>query len=118
MESDDIMHYFVNCKSSKTFWDSLFVWWNNLTETNIDLTACDLVFGILNIDDNIFLHLLNVIILRAKWYLYNCKKEKGPLSLDNFIVQLKHGINIEKYIMYANGQEVIFDKIYNILSLE
>ena len=51
--------------------------------------------------------ILNFVILFAKYYIYNCKKNGMPINFFSFLVKLKSRPIIEEYrhIMYNTGLE-------------
>ena len=47
-EIDNIEHFSVTCKKSKTFWESLLKWWEIFTKTTFLLYVYKTIFGISN----------------------------------------------------------------------
>jgi hypothetical protein len=105
-EIDNIDHYFIHCKRTQKFWNSLFNWWNNLSEIEIHLKQDEIIenilFGFNLIDDRYIL--LNFIILHAKYYIYVCNQtieneQTVNIDLLDFLVYLKGKLLIEKAIL-------------------
>jgi len=112
---DDILHYFIECKSVKPFWRSLFNWWFNISETNFQLEKCEMLFGVLNFNESKMLDVFNFLLLVAKWYIYTCKKDNLNLFFLNFLLEVKNNLELEKYIMYKNGNNREFDEKWALL---
>jgi hypothetical protein len=102
-EIDRIDHYFIYCKRTQKFWNSLFNWWNNLSEIEISLKqdeiAENIIFGFNLIDDKYIL--INFIILHAKYFIYQCNQGEPKFSIDlfDFLIFLKGKLLIEKAIL-------------------
>ena len=46
--------------------------------------------------------MLNVVLITAKWLIYQCKKE----NLNMFLLAIKQTIDIEKYVMQKKRKKV------------
>jgi len=73
-EIDYPEHYFCNCSETFSLWTAIQKWWKSVLEITIQITECDILFGIANPNDDTVLDILNLCIIYAKWYIYNCKK--------------------------------------------
>ena len=109
---DHITHFFYECESTKSFWDQLINWINNITHVKVPLSKIDILFGIPFVKDN-FLYCVNFIILLCKWYIYNCKLNTKTLFLLEFVNDFKDKLVLEEFIMNTNGQSAEFINIWN-----
>ena len=76
--TDTIEHRICYCIESKQIWKSKQSWIKNVLEIDIEFTICEVIFGIpLNSDP--YKHLINYIILVAKWYINKNKEQIKPL---------------------------------------
>ena len=107
---DDIPHYFVLCE---TFLAKQ--WWQKITGTLIKLDTCELLFGVLNLSDDMFINQLNYILLLSRKFIHECKKSEKPLYFQHYLQALKQTIETEKYIMYKNGKIDEFTKQWSML---
>ena len=112
-EIDDIIHFFLLCPKVNAFWNSLFQWWNNLTDIKIpfnyeNLEEC-ILFGF-PIEGDIF-EVLNYCILVAKFYIYRQRLfNDNDIDLFSFLVELKYKIKIEYGICKNNNTLDKFEK--------
>ena len=81
-----------------------------------NFTSLDMLLGIPNDDNSNDVMILNFVILFAKYYIYNCKKNGIVIDFFSFLVKLKSHLMIEEYrhIMYNRGLE--FATKWSILS--
>ena len=112
---DDIVHYFVQCKTVINFWTEVFNWWQKISETVIHVEICEILFGILNPNEDTTMNVLNVILTTAKWFIYQCKKGENNIFFVNYLVYLRHTFEVEKYIEYKNGNKTEFDYKWTLL---
>lgn len=112
---DNIEHYFFYCPHTVNFWQFFKRWWYRFSNVDITLHALDIIFGVLNYNDDNILSLLNYLILAAKWYIYCRKKEQSCLLFHQYLVTVKMHVEVEKYIMYKNGKANEFHKQWDIL---
>ena len=61
----------------------------------------------LNFDNNELLYVLNYMLIFIKLYIYICKSNK--IEIRSCLWKLKHYLQVEKCIMYANGNQFDFD---------
>ena len=114
-EVDDLLHYFVKCGSVIFFWKQLELWWNRVSTVNVILTPKHIIiFGIYY--DSEYFSSVNHVILLAKWYIYNCKRNHNTIHLFNFLSVLKRNLQIEEYISAKNNTSDIFNKKWQHIS--
>ena len=109
---DDIMHYFYNCISTRTFWQSIQNWY--LTKTNHDFkfNAQSVILGIHSKGKN--MDAINFFILQAKWYIYQQKKSGKSITLTKFIEIFKHRMEIERHRYIMNERQNTFEDPFNV----
>ena len=107
-------HYFYHCPDVSQFWTILGTWWKTVLEVDISIQVQDVLFGILNYNDDIIIDILNFCILYAKWYIYKCKTDGIHLFLPNYIKLLKDTLDIEQAACAQSGSN-IFEKKWSIL---
>ena len=101
---DSIEHYLFYCKTSTKFWNQLKDWLTCNLGFSIELTVCEVVFGIPTYN-NPDLKIINFLILIGKWYLYNSKTKNQNIYFIDFIALIKAKIAILKYIHASNNEE-------------
>ena len=98
--NDSIIHTFPNCNWSQSFFLEVIKWFNKENVTSFSLLPTELIFGVKvdtsNKDSNNTWK-LNFTFLYAKYYLYNQKLIHGELSVNEFIVNLRHKYTFEKF---------------------
>ena len=109
-KEDDIMHYFCGCKCVKTIWQLVSDLMFDIYHVKIRLGVSDIIFGIVNLNEDIILDIYNYVILQAKNYIYICKKENSRISISTFYVELKHQLDILKIVMYKNNKVAEFNE--------
>ena len=98
--NDFIIHTFHSCNWSQLSFLEVIKWFNKENVTSFSLSPTELIFGI-KIDTSSkksnIIRKLNFTFLYAKYYLYNQKLIHGELSVNEFIVNLKHKYIFEKF---------------------
>ena len=112
-EHDSQNHFFFDCPVSKVFLEHVSRWISNNIDIQMPLSKVDVLFGIVSNNQPTFY--LNFILLYAKYYIYNCKRNEKTLFLFDFLIELKNAIELEKYIMVKNGELDKFNAKWNIL---
>ena len=112
---DDIPHYFVHCNTVTNFWLDIFKWWQNVTETYFYLEDYEILFGVLNFNEERILNILNFILITAKWFIFQCKKESKNIFFEIYLIYLKKLIEVEKYILFKNGKEEEFYLTWSLI---
>ena len=97
--NDSIIHTFHSCNWSQSFFLEVIKWFNKENVTSFSLSPTELIFG-MKVDtsskDSNITRKLNFTFLYAKYYLYNQKLIHGELSVNEFIINLKHKYIFEK----------------------
>ena len=62
-------HLFFHCDTTKSFWQLLCSWNSEPKVISIELTLENVIFGVFNVVEDF--HILNHIILLAKYFIYN-----------------------------------------------
>ena len=65
---DDIEHYFIECEYVQYFWRAFSNWWSDTTEVGFQLQTQEKLFGVLNLDNDELLNVLNYMLIFIKWY--------------------------------------------------
>ena len=95
-------HLFFQCNVTKSFWQLLFSW---ISEQKVILTSLTLehvFFGVFHVVEDF--HVVNHIILLAKYYIYNCKLNVIHPSLKVLIAKVKATCQIEQKIAATNNK--------------
>jgi hypothetical protein len=101
---DSIQHFFIDCTIVKDLWRKILKWWNSLNFLDIDIYREELreniLFGFKN--TNNWYHVLNYVIMIAKWYIYKNKLfNDHKMFLCVFLKELKTSMITEEHI-YKN----------------
>ena len=111
-EVDYLEHYFFECECVKPFWNAIQRWWYSILDFTFILSKKDVVLGIANLEDDKFIHVINLCILYAKWYIFQKKKNGENLCLLEYVKMLKDKLRIEKIACEIN-QETTFEKKFS-----
>ena len=106
---DTIEHFIFECPNTLQLWTSIHAWWKNIFHFSIQITSLETIFGLPNENKDNTIHIYNLVILYAKHYIYINKKKGKPLSLYEFLLQLKSELKLKK--QYAKQQQKI-DKFH------
>ena len=112
-KNDTLLHFFLYCPKVKQFWHSLFQWWNNLGNLNIDIESDALqeiiIFGIQANED--VLCVFNFCSLNAKHYIYKQRLfHENNVDFYEYLIELKYKLTLEKRICLDSNTEFIFEK--------
>ena len=102
---DTLYHYFAQCNLVSYFQNYLKTWFLRAFEFSINFTALDILLGIPNYGKHEGIDILNFVILFAKSYIYDCKKNQTPIDLYNFQVKLKTHMVIQEYRCKVNNKQ-------------
>ena len=83
-------------------------------EINTKFTVCEVIFGILN-DNDQYVQMINYIILIAKWYIHKNKEQNKPQYFIEFLGILKNKIDI---IIFMNALKERDNKDWQIILLD
>ena len=100
-----IEHHFYWCKQTKDFWKNVQNWAKDNIDTTMDLTVCEIIFGI-NILNNDSIDAINFLILIGKLFINKSKTNEELLYFIKFIALLKDKIECIIYIENINNEEV------------
>ncbi len=91
------MFYYSNCDVTVFFVKQLEIWLKNVLDLCVRLSPVDFLFGITYNRSFSRLHLLNYIILQAKYFIYRSHEKHDIFFLD-FLKDLKSTAMIENVI--------------------
>jgi len=97
--NDSIIHTFHSCNWSQFSFLEIIKWFNKENVTSFSLLPTESIFGMkvdTSSEESTIIRKLNFTFLFAKYYLYNQKLIHGELSVNEFIVNLKHKYVFEK----------------------
>ena len=97
------------------FGESIKRWFLHVFQFVINFTPLDILLGIPNYDNSNVIMNLNFVILFAKYFIYDCKKNDKPVDFYNFQVKLKTRMVIEEYTV--NQQILVCYYIWRIACL-
>ncbi len=104
---ETLEHYFYHCEFVREFWNHLFIWWNGVSQCNLNLGAIDIIFGIMNEENDNMLSVLNYCIILAKKYIIDCRTKSLDCSFKNFRLKLRSRLLIEEYIANINSMGLL-----------
>nr|XP_054755365.1 uncharacterized protein LOC129261325 [Lytechinus pictus] len=105
-EPQTLIHLFCLCPIVSKFWTEVNTWLNFHNISYHKFSNIDICFGV----PSKFQHLSNTIILFAKYFIFRTKCQEGQLSLAIFINELKFVENVEKFIAFKKGKEMLHYK--------
>ena len=114
---DNLFHYFVDCPKLAVFWDAVFEFYKSSFGISMPLDRVEILFGILNFNNDKMLHCLNFILLTGKFFIYNCKSQSMEIVFIAYCKLLRSLLETKQYIMYKNGKCNEFDAIWSPLLL-
>ena len=101
VESQTLIHLFCLCPIVSKFWTDLNNWLNCHNISSSKLSYIDICFGFPSKSQ----HLLNTIVLFAKYFIFKTKCQEDLLSLVLFINDLKSIESVEQIIAFKKGKE-------------
>ena len=113
---DTLSHYFAECQVVKGFWESVKRWFLRVFQFVINFTPLDILLGIPNYDNSNVIMNLNFVILFAKYFIYDCKKNDKPVDFYNFQVKLKTRMVIEEHRSELYNRKLEFLVNWSVLS--
>ena len=116
--TDDLLHFFINCKKVKQFWIDFVHWWNRLAEVkiqpNMDEIHEIILFGLPIQSDPI--KVLNHCLIIAKFYIHRQRLfHNNDIDFHVFLSELKLKFYIEECICIKELRPDKFDK-YRFIS--
>ena len=116
-EHDTIEHYFYHCDHVRTFWNSFNIWWNNVSNIDLHLTAMEVLFGIPNENGDNLVYVLNFCIMQAKHIIHRYRLKSKNIDFQDFINKLRIRLESEKLIYALNNKNDVFnEKWHDILN--
>jgi hypothetical protein len=109
--TDNIGHYFYECRETRNFWLSFQQWWNSMENEQITITKEYAMIGITNSELNY--DKLNACLQLARWYIYTEKLKLQQTCLYKFLCRLKYKIKQERIICESNNQMNIFERMWH-----
>ena len=109
-KTDNITHYFYECKGTRNFWSSFNNWWNNMNNENMTITMEIALLGVVN--QGLGADKINVCLQLARWYIYTEKLNIKDTFFYRSFCLLKYKINLEKTICQKNNQMGKFKRIW------
>ena len=103
---DTLEHHLYECRESKALLNKIEKWLHHTLEILHNFTICETIFGIPNRQEQHF-YILNYIVLIYKLYINKAKTNQEPISMINYLIELKCRIEI------LNTNNI--DKIGNII---
>jgi len=100
---DTLEHYFYSCNQTKMFWNAFQHWWYNATSVTLNLNMYEIIFGVLNLNNDVLLDSLNYCILYGKMHIARQKRDEKNCNINMFLAQLKYRLEYEKIICTANS---------------
>ena len=97
---ETIFHLLWDCTEIQSFWELVFDWLKEVTDTNITFNSKEILLGI---DDN-NLVFYNAVFILVKQYIYSCRCRNIPLNIHSLIANIKFYIQAEKYIAVKNNK--------------
>ena len=114
---DTLEHYFMQCPDVKIFWSRLMQLWENTYGFSFALSKLDILFGIINENDDVVIDALNYCILVGKWYIYFVKYSSKKISFLHYLHLLKTKLQVLELIYCLKDKKDLFtDKwsmVYN-----
>ena len=93
-EPDSIDHTFIQGQFSQHFIRNIVQWFNETNRTNFNLGQREIIFGVLNNQDNVRKP-FNYTLLFMRYFIYKCKLKEDALLLPDFINKLKLQHSVE-----------------------
>jgi len=101
---DTLEHHFFYCYNSRSFWNSLEMWFEQSCGVFIPLTITDIMFGIpyKKSQDNT-LYVMNFVVMYGKWFIHKCKQDCKSIIFRSFLCYLKYVLSIERQVSINNN---------------
>ena len=107
IEAESLMHLFYNCYTIRKFWDDVSAWLYNSVRFNLNHNLKLIMFGT-NTD-----RVLNLIILLAKFYIYNARSRNSRVTFIAFKNVFAYHFKTLCYISRISNSEEKFKKEWN-----
>ena len=116
---DTIEHHFYYCPISKSFWHEVYSWFQGITGCSIDLSVCEIIFGLVNFTygDTETFYTLNFLILLGKWYINACKSGEKELLMPSFLNVVRNKLKLLKMNFGLAANLNLFENRYAKLDI-
>ena len=114
-ESDTIEHCLYQCPDVFLFWRSFCKWWKSVYGYFFSLKEVEVIFGVINDNDDKSFDAMNYCILLAKFYLYSTKMAGGKVFILSFLHVLKNNLEVLKTLYYLKDKEIDFESKWSTL---
>ena len=105
---EDLEHYFCDCDNIRPFWISFNHWFSTIFNMHFQLQAADIIFGIMNANDDNVLFVLNFCILFAKDFIHDCRQNGKEVDIMSYKGKLNIRLLCERHILESEGKHDIF----------
>ena len=115
--TDTLEHHFYYCPGSTKFWGEVNHFLHNTISVKINVSVCEILFGIfnyLNNNNDAFL-IINFIILLGKWFLNNCKSTKTHVIFSELVKMLKDKLDSIRVCHTLKNDLEAFNSKFGIL---
>ena len=112
---DTIEHYLYLCPNLKSFWQEFNKWWKQIYSFHIRLSILDILFGVTNNNDDMYIDVLNFCLLYIKGFIVDRKVYNKECRFIAFVKALAKRLDIEHVIAVTNNSETSFFKMWSEL---
>ena len=109
---DTIEHHLYHCDKSRDFWKRIELWLESKIKFKYTFTICEVIFGIMNIDNNVSNSVNYINLLLSKWYINSSKINNRRIILTEFIDLLKEKLESIKLTCTLNEREKLFFNVF------
>ena len=111
MQREDLDHLFYDCLITRDLWHKIYVKWNKFKGVQITHSKQNCILGYYEGFDISDIEVLNVILMYAKTFIYQCKLKDTSPSHQRWEIYLNHHVDILSHVP-ANAQKLIKLKEY------
>ena len=104
-EDETVLHLLLNCKKIKGIWENFVKHYQNAYSISISIDAISVVTSYVTAKKG---HIVNVLSLFLKQYIYRCRCLNQTVVFDNFLRYVNKVQNMEKYIAIKNNNETVY----------
>ena len=108
LDIESLHHLYIDCPETQYFWRNLSNWIKSKSNKTLLLTNINKLFGYLHRESNATA--INTILIIARKHIFDCAKNKCPLSLTIFQNHLSKVYNEQKTLFCLNNKSEIFEK--------
>jgi hypothetical protein len=110
---DSLEHYFFFCKSVKRLWQDFMFWFKEKMQMSLELGCLDILFGMLNPNNDPILLVINLCILYGKDFIRKQKMKGNAISLNLFLKNVTKRLEILQSVYLINGEDHKFNPYAN-----